>query len=89
MKRQIIFTFLILILLSENSNAALGNSPYKTAFNQNAKSNNNKSTFDSIPDHSFKKPLYISENKHYLMTREGKPFFWLADTQWALNKLGR
>lgn len=77
----------MLILLCENSNALLGNSPYKTAFNQNTNSNNNKSTFDSIPDHSVKKPLYISENKHYLMTREGKPFFWLADTQWALNKL--
>jgi hypothetical protein len=26
----------------------------------------------------------VSSNKHYLVTDDGKPFFWLADTAWEL-----
>jgi len=34
--------------------------------------------------------LKVSENKRYLMTADGKPFFWLGDTGWLLfNKLDR
>jgi hypothetical protein len=34
--------------------------------------------------------LKISENKRFLMTADGKPFFWLGDTGWLLlNKLDR
>lgn len=34
--------------------------------------------------------LRLSENKRYLMTADGKPFFWLGDTGWLLlNKLDR
>jgi hypothetical protein len=33
------------------------------------------------------KSLQISENKRFLMTGDGKPFFWLGDTGWLL--LGR
>ncbi|QEK50879.1 DUF4038 domain-containing protein [Pedobacter aquae] len=34
--------------------------------------------------------LKISENKRYLMTEDGEPFFWLGDTGWLLfNKLNR
>lgn len=34
--------------------------------------------------------LKVSENKRFLMTEEGTPFFWLADTAWEmLNKLTR
>ncbi len=29
-------------------------------------------------------PLKISENHRFLMTDDGKPFFWLADTAWEL-----
>lgn len=36
------------------------------------------------------KQLVISENGRYLMTGDGKPFFWLGDTGWLLlNKLTR
>ena len=28
--------------------------------------------------------LKVSDNKHFLVTKEGKPFFWLADTGWEL-----
>ncbi|WP_432712679.1 glycoside hydrolase family 140 protein [Pedobacter sp.] len=35
-------------------------------------------------------PLKVSTNGRYLMTADGKPFFWLADTGWLLfNKLNR
>ncbi|WP_442591112.1 glycoside hydrolase family 140 protein [Pedobacter sp. AW31-3R] len=34
--------------------------------------------------------LSVSANKRYLMTADGKPFFWLGDTGWLLfNKLDR
>ncbi|MET1056262.1 MAG: glycoside hydrolase family 140 protein [Pedobacter sp.] len=34
--------------------------------------------------------LAVSENKRFLMTADGKPFFWLGDTGWLLlNKLDR
>ena len=34
--------------------------------------------------------LKVSENHRYLMTEDGKPFFWLGDTGWLLfNKLDR
>lgn len=34
--------------------------------------------------------LVVSENKHYLTTRDGKPFFWLGDTAWELfHRLNR
>lgn len=36
------------------------------------------------------KPLMLSENHHYLMTADGKPFFWLGDTGWLLfSKMDR
>ena len=28
--------------------------------------------------------LKVSEDKHYLVTKDGKPFFWLGDTGWEL-----
>src|SRR4051812_19752487 len=35
-------------------------------------------------------PLKISPNGRYFMTADGKPFFWLADTDWLLfSKLKR
>ena len=30
------------------------------------------------------KKLGVSENKRFLVTEDGKPFFWLADTGWSL-----
>ena len=34
--------------------------------------------------------LRVSENRHFLMTSDGKPFFWLADTAWELfHRLNR
>ena len=30
--------------------------------------------------------LEVSENGHYFMTEDGKPFFWLGDTPWLLFK---
>ncbi len=36
--------------------------------------------------------LKVSENKRFLVTRDGKPFFWMGDTGWELfhrlNKAG-
>ena len=29
-------------------------------------------------------PVSVSPNGHYLVTSDGKPFFWLADTAWEL-----
>ena len=29
-------------------------------------------------------PLRVSDNHRFLVTTEGKPFFWLADTAWQL-----
>jgi len=29
-------------------------------------------------------PLRVSDNKHFLVTKDGKPFFWLGDTGWEL-----
>jgi hypothetical protein len=34
--------------------------------------------------HSREGALRVSENGHYLMTRDGRPFFWLGDTGWLL-----
>jgi hypothetical protein len=31
--------------------------------------------------------LQVSENKRFLVTNEGKPFFWLGDTAWRLQLL--
>lgn len=28
--------------------------------------------------------LQVSDNKHFIVTTDGKPFFWLADTAWEL-----
>jgi hypothetical protein len=34
--------------------------------------------------------LKVSDNKHFLITQDGKPFFWLADTGWELfHRLNR
>src|SRR3954471_23427594 len=34
--------------------------------------------------------LKVSDNRHFLMTEDGKPFFWLGDTGWLLfGKLNR
>ncbi len=34
--------------------------------------------------------LKVSDNKHFLVTGEGKPFFWLGDTAWELfHRLNR
>src|SRR5215813_4825619 len=34
--------------------------------------------------------LKISENKHFLITDSGQPFFWLGDTSWELfHRLNR
>lgn len=36
------------------------------------------------------KPLKVSDNKRHLVTADGKPFFWLADTGWELfHKLNK
>ena len=37
-----------------------------------------------IPCYSQLPRLKVSENKHFLVTTEGKPFFWLGDTGWEL-----
>ena len=29
-------------------------------------------------------PLRVSDNKRFLVTRDGQPFFWLGDTGWEL-----
>ncbi|MGB5435015.1 MAG: DUF4038 domain-containing protein, partial [Maribacter sp.] len=28
--------------------------------------------------------LVVSENQRFIMTEDGKPFFWMADTAWEL-----
>src|SRR5690242_19803548 len=28
--------------------------------------------------------IAVSENRHFLITEDGKPFFWLGDTAWEL-----
>src|SRR4051794_34072153 len=34
--------------------------------------------------------LKVSANKHFLVTADGKPFFWLGDTAWELfHRLNR
>ena len=30
--------------------------------------------------------LFVSDNKRFLQTSDGKPFFWLGDTAWLLFK---
>ena len=43
-----------------------------------------KSTAASLPQ------LRVSENHRFLVTTEGRPFFWLADTAWELfHRLNR
>ena len=32
-------------------------------------------------------PLRVSENKRFLVTADGNPFFWLADTAWWIRQL--
>jgi len=32
-------------------------------------------------------PLRVSENRRFLVTEEGRPFFWLGDTAWRLSVL--
>lgn len=35
-------------------------------------------------------PLRVSDNKRFLVTKDGRPFFWLGDTGWELfHRLGR
>jgi hypothetical protein len=35
-------------------------------------------------------PLKVSENKRFLVTADGQPFFWLGDTAWELfHRLNR
>jgi hypothetical protein len=34
-------------------------------------------------------PLRVSDNRRFLVTQDGKPFFWLGDTGWLLHKLDR
>jgi hypothetical protein len=38
----------------------------------------------AIPFLSQSQQLKVSENRRYLVTEDGKPFFWLADTAWEL-----
>ncbi|RYY22271.1 MAG: DUF4038 domain-containing protein, partial [Chitinophagaceae bacterium] len=34
--------------------------------------------------------LQVSENQRFLVTKDGKPFFWLGDTAWELfHRLSR
>lgn len=33
-------------------------------------------------------PLRVSDNRHFLVTRDGQPFFWLGDTGWELFHSG-
>ena len=48
-----------------------------------------QSTNGVAQTHKFSK-LVVSPNGHFLMTKEGKPFFWLEDTDWLLfSKLNR
>jgi hypothetical protein len=35
------------------------------------------------------KKLTVAENGRYLITGDGKPFFWLGDTGWLFNRLNR
>ena len=43
--------------------------------------------FSSFTSHA---QLKVSSDKHYLLTRSGKPFFWLGDTAWELfHRLNR
>jgi hypothetical protein len=32
-------------------------------------------------------PLKVSDNGHFLVTADGRPFFWLADTAWWIRRL--
>lgn len=40
--------------------------------------------FLSIPTKIFSQRLVVSDNHRFLVTEDGKPFFWLADTAWEL-----
>jgi len=40
--------------------------------------------------HASVQRLQVSDNEHYIVTEDGKPFFWLGDTGWLLfNKLSK
>lgn len=39
--------------------------------------------FLALPN-ALSQKLRVSENKRFLVTEEGTPFFWLADTAWEL-----
>jgi hypothetical protein len=46
--------------------------------------------FSSIFTRAQLQQLRVSDNKHFLVTMNGKPFFWLGDTGWELfHRLGR
>lgn len=50
----------------------------------------NSTTPEEGRDSSQMSALSVSENGRYLMTEDGRPFFWLGDTGWLLfNKLDR
>ena len=38
----------------------------------------------SLPFILMAQKLKVSENKRFLVTEDGKPFFWMADTAWEL-----
>src|SRR5215468_6535062 len=39
---------------------------------------------DAAPETPGLPKLKVSENKHFLITESGQPFFWLGDTAWEL-----
>src|ERR1035437_6194217 len=47
--------------------------------------------FTSLPSSAESLPrLKVSENRHFLVTDSGEPFFWLGDTAWELfHRLSR
>lgn len=46
--------------------------------------------FNSSANRNLSRRLQVSENKRFLETESGEPFFWLGDTGWLLfSKLGR
>lgn len=42
--------------------------------------------FTTVISNAQMRPLQISANKRYFITKDGKPFFWLGDTGWLLFK---
>ncbi|MDR2814246.1 MAG: glycoside hydrolase family 140 protein [Prevotellaceae bacterium] len=43
----------------------------------------------AAPEKEAVQPLKVSDNRRFLVTKDGKPFFWLGDTGWLLHKLDR